>query len=113
MKVIFDNKAKFTISTALTTGYAVVYVSRYADTYKTSYSWISQGGVGTQTISVRSTDLNFKIGTYYYITVISTNGKVAGTLRVTQQRDVNYLASGAPTKGRFWTMEEQVKYYYF
>jgi hypothetical protein len=46
-----------------------VYVGLYPDTPLTRFAWKSEGGVGTINIRVRTTDPNFRLGTYYYVTM--------------------------------------------
>jgi hypothetical protein len=67
-KFLLDSKDPFIISLTLATGYAIVYVGLYPNQPLT-YAWSVQGGIGTMSIKVRTTDQNFHLGAYYYVTV--------------------------------------------
>lgn len=68
-KFLLESKNPFTIQVTLATGYAIVYVGLYPDAPLTKYAWKAEGGIGTITMRVRTTDPNYHIGTYYYVTM--------------------------------------------
>lgn len=71
-KFLLDSKNPFSIQVTLATGYTIVYVGLYPDAPLTKYAWKSEGGIGTINMRVRTTDPNFHIGTYYYVTMQAT-----------------------------------------
>ncbi len=50
-------------------GYVVVYVGIYPSEPITKYAWRGEGGNGTISVKVRSTDPQFLLATYYYVTL--------------------------------------------
>jgi hypothetical protein len=97
----------------LATGYAIVYVGLYPDAPLTKYAWKSEGGIGTINMRVRTTDPNFHIGTYYYVTMQATQGRATISLTVTQNKEIIQLENSFTKKEQFWTNEERVKLYFF
>ena len=90
-KFLLDTKNPFSIQVTLATGYAIVYVGLYPDQPLTMYAWSAQGGIGTITMRVRTTDPNFHLGTYYYVTMQATQGRASISLQVTQNKEISQL----------------------
>jgi hypothetical protein len=53
-------------------GYVIAYIGLYPDQPLTMYAWKASATIGTTQINVRTTDPNFQIGAYYYVTIQAT-----------------------------------------
>mmetsp|Transcript_33950 Transcript_33950/g.25033 ORF Transcript_33950/g.25033 Transcript_33950/m.25033 type:complete len:135 (+) Transcript_33950:953-1357(+) len=74
-KFIFNSKAPFKVILSVLQGEVNASISLYPDAPISGAIWNATTKVGTKTIEVKQTNLNFHIGAWYYLTITAINGK--------------------------------------
>lgn len=91
---------------------ADMYIGLYPE--RTSdYVWFQPLTIGTRELDIASSDPNFFIGAYYYLTILSTESKARGYIQIFQDREISSLVDGVIRKDNYWTNSELVKFYVF
>lgn len=60
----------------------------------TNYLAMTSGGTGTHSITVSTTDPEYHIATWYYLTIKSTLGSSSVTVNVQQTKSIDLLPNG-------------------
>jgi hypothetical protein len=80
-KFILETKDDFQIKIFMEQSKADMYIGLHPE--KTNdYLWFEELGIGTKVISISTSDPNFYIGAYYYLTIQSTEPKVKGRVQI-------------------------------
>jgi len=131
-KFVLDSMDNWVLRTVVATGDLQVFIGLNPDTVdKGGHVWSASTATGRDVrISVKTTDADFHLATYYYVYLSSTSGQDAEIqLELIQDRTVNYLGSNfdytfsykhalflewtIKQKFQFTTNKEEVKFHVF
>ena len=109
-KFMLETRDSFELQVEVTSGEVLVNIGIDPDNIDEAPLWSLVQGVGNGSIDVGSADINFHIGTWYYISIeqLSTQSAL-GNLKLNQLKKVQFLANGVPSKLQFIYDRELVK----
>lgn len=66
-KFMLDSKDNFILEATIASGEVTMYVGLNPDTLPGEYLWSATTDSNIASLSIKTTDMNFHVGTYYYV----------------------------------------------